>query len=392
MTPKALRRRLLDLVGTRRQAEFADLSNADLTALDGMALQHRLQPLLHHQHRAHPDLPAVLAASWSNAFRHHALLALNHRTELERTATLLRAAGFAPLALKGAWLSRFAYPHPALRPLRDLDLLLDPESVISAFVRLEAEGFRLIEPPELPLLDLVRADKHLPPLLSPGGAVIELHHRLWEPTGRLDHTSPQAIDAAVRAAAIGEADGLAYPAPADMLAHLIVHAVYIHRLDCGPLLLTDIDCLLRARPIDWPVFWQRARAEGWLGGARLVLALVEQYRAAVRIDWCDEVPVPIEVLDDAADLLLQDLDRRQSAGVLASVSRRGWQGLIDRAVGRRRLESGEIIQRDMAPAGGLLRWAGSRWQRTVGDLARRGTRQQGHALARLSEWLDHERN
>lgn len=391
MTPAELRRRLLDLVGTRRLAEFADLSADDLSALDRMAAQHRLQPLLHHQHRTHPNLPAVLADSWSAAFRNQAMLALSQRAELERTISLLRAAGFAPLALKGAWLSQFAYPHPALRPLRDIDLLLDAETVIPAFARLDAAGYRLIDPPELPLAELILTDKHLPPLLSPGGTVVELHHHLWEPDGRLDHASPRAIEAAVRVAAVNERDGLAYPAPADMLAHLIAHAVYSHRFDCGPLLLADIDCLLRVRPIDWAEFWHRAGAEGWGGGARLVLALVERHRAGVEVDWCDEIPVPAALLGDAADLLLQDLDQRQSAGVLASLRRRGWQGLLDRISGRRRIATGQAVQRDMASAGGFLSWAGSRWRRTIGDLAHHDTRQQGLALARLSSWLDRGR-
>lgn len=240
----------------------------------------------------------------------------------------------------------------------------------------------------MPLPELIRTDKHLPPLLSPGGTVVELHHHLWEPDGRLDHASPAAIDAAVRAAAVTEADGLAYPAPIDMLAHLIAHAVYSHRLDCGPLLLADVDFLLQARPIDWARFWERARMEGWSGGARLVLSLVARHRSGISIAWSGQEPVPEALLDDAALLLLQDLERRQSAGFLASLQRRGWPGLLDRVTGRRRVATGPAVRREMASAGGFIGWAGSRWRRTAGDLAHRDTRNQARSLARLSSWLD----
>ena len=388
MTPDVLHRRLLDLVGTRRPSTFADLSGDDLAALDRMAAQHRLQPLLYHQHRARADLPPAIAEAWRAAFRNQALLALSNRAELVRTITLLRAGGFAPLALKGAWLSRFAYPHPALRPLRDIDLLLDPATVIPAFAVLEAAGYHSIEAPELPLPELVRTDKHLPPLLSPGGTVVELHHRLWEPDGRLDHASPVAIEAAVRADAVTEEDGLSYPAPIDMLAHLIAHAVYSHRLDCGPLLLADVDFLLRTRPINWARFWQRAGSEGWSAGARLVLSMVERHRSGASIEWIDCQPVPDAMLDDLSLLLLQDLDRRQSANFLASLRLGGWQGLLDRVTGRRRLVSGPAVRREMASAGGFLGWASSRWRRTASDLAHREARIQAHSLARLSSWLD----
>lgn len=389
MTPTALRRVLLALVGTGPVPDLSALAERDWQALDRLAAQHRLQPLLHFQHRESPDIPPAVSAGWAAAYRAQAILALSQRAELDRTVALLRRAGLAPLALKGAWLGSHAYPHPALRPLRDIDLLLDPGSVVAGFEVLGAAGYRQIEPTALALADLIRTDKHLPPLLSPGGTVVELHHRLWEPDGRLDHASPLEIDAAVRRAAVTEADGLSYPAPADMLAHLIVHAVYSHRLDCGPLLLADIDYLLQVRTIDWAVFWDRAAAEGWRGGARMVLALVERWRDAGSIVLTASAgpDVPAALLDDAADLLLQDLDSRHSAAVLASVRRQGWRGLADRLRGRTQSQDGGV-QRDLDVHGGYAAWAGSRLRRTLHDLVRPGPRHQGQALARLSQWLD----
>jgi len=317
------------------------------------------------------------------------MLALRQTTDLANTVALLCAEGFAPLALKGAWLCRHAYPHPALRPMRDIDLLLDHASVIPAFEHLRTAGYELCAPPELSLPDLVRIDKHLPPLISPGGTTIELHHRLWVPDGRLDHASPSVIDDRVRAHAVLEDDGILYPAPIDMLAHLIVHSVYGHRFDCGPLVLTDIDYLLRARGVDWALFWQRAESEGWRSGARLLLALVAAYRSDVQIRLTPAAgpePSP-EIMADAVDLLLQDLATRQSAGVLATVKRHGWRGTHDRMLGRNRT-SAALVTRQKSAEGGFVRWAIARLGRTLGDLQRTDPRHQGLALARLSHWLD----
>lgn len=389
MTLTALRRVLLALVGTGPVPDLSVLRERDWLALDRLAAQHRLQPLLHHQHRQTPGIPAAIAAGWAAAYRAQALLGLSRQAELTRTVALLRQAGLAPLALKGAWLSAHAYPQPALRPMRDIDLLLDPSTVVAAYDLLLVAGYRQLEPAALSLEQLLLTDKHLPPLLSPGGTAVELHHRLWEPAGRLDHASPAAIDAAVRQAAVIEADGIAYPAPLDMLAHLIVHAVYSHRLDCGPLLLADVDYLLRARAIDWSHFWDRAAAEGWRSGARLVLALVERWRGtgAVTRTAAAGADVPSTVLEEAADLLLQDLDSRHSAGFLATVRRQGWRGLADRLRGRTPSAAGPI-QRELAGQGGFAAWARSRMRRTASDLFRTDPRRQGQALARLSQWLD----
>lgn len=383
------RRALLAMIGLEPVPDLRTLSAADWQALDRLAAQHRLQPLLHDQHRGNPGIPPAVGRGWAAAYRGQAMVVLSQQAELARTVALLQAAGFAPLALKGAWLSRHAYPHAALRPLRDIDLLLDPETVSAGFEHLLASGYRLIDPPELSLADLLLADKHLPALLAPGGTVIELHHRLWEPDGRLDHSSPADIGPAVRSAAITEADGFAYPAPIDMLVHLIVHAAYIHRFDCGPLLLADIDFLLRARQIDWPVFWDRAGREGWRSGARLVLELVKRWRGNPDLHLTADAgpPPPAAVLDNASDLLLQDLSRRQSAAVWASVQRSGWRGLSNRLLGRK--GQGELaLQRDMRGDGGFASWATSRLRRTAGDLMRADARRQGRAMARLSRWLD----
>ena len=69
-------------------------------------------------------MPAAIAGSWRAAHRRAAITALAQCADLARTAGLLEAAGFAPIALKGAWLAHHAYPEPAQRPMRDLDLLV----------------------------------------------------------------------------------------------------------------------------------------------------------------------------------------------------------------------------------------------------------------------------
>lgn len=389
MNPARLRRTLLALVGTGQGVDLAGMALPDWQQLDQRAAQHRLQPLLHCQHRHNAAIPETVRAGWAASHRAHAMLALGQQADLSRTYALLREAGFTPLALKGAWLSRHAYPDSALRPMRDIDLLLDPATVIDAFRHLQANGYELLDQRDQSSQDLLLTDKHLPPLRSPAGTVFELHHRLWEQNGRLDHASPHGIDAAVRQGAVVESDGIAYPAPADMLAHLIVHAVYSHRLDCGPLLLADIDFLLRARSIDWAAFWNCAAAEGWRSGARLVLALVATWRApgAIVLTPAAGPEASAAVVEDAADLLLQDLKSRHSAGFLASIQRHGWQALAERMAGRT-LGPSTTSGSAVADANSFARWAASRLQRTVFDLVRSGPRRQGQALARLSRWLD----
>lgn len=386
----ALRRFLLDMVGTRQVPDLAALGVRDWAALNAMASQHRLKPLLYAQLGTSPALPPELRADWQAEHRVAALRAMLTRQELIDCANLLEAAGLAPIALKGAWLTRHAYPDPALRPMRDIDLLVPRDGVLAGYAALLAAGYTELEPPEMPLAQVVRLDKHMPPLLAPRGTVVELHHRLWEPDGRLDHASPAQNEAALRSRAACDDDGLHYLAPHDTLAHLIVHAVYSHRLDCGPLLLPDIDFLVQAAPIDWAAFWTQASAEGWRSGARLVLDLVAQYRTGAAIDFGPDSgpPSPPELFEAAPDLLLQDLDTRGSAGLAAAALKAGPAKLLQRLRGRRGAHGEGEVTRSMEHEGGMLGWAGSRAWRSLTQLARADVRRQSRQLAALSQWLD----
>jgi Uncharacterised nucleotidyltransferase len=390
MDVPALRRILLDLVGTARVPSLGALGDSDWRALDRIAAMHRLQPLLHARHGGNPALPATIAESWRAAHRFAAITALAQQADLARTAALLEAAGYAPVALKGAWLAHHAYPEPAQRPMRDLDLLVSRAQVLGAFAALLGAGYRQLDTAEMALEDIVRLDKHMPPLLSPGGTAIELHHRLWEPDGRLEHASPAIDEAAILDRAITGAGGIRYLAPADLLVHLIVHAVYSHRLDCGPLLLPDLAHLLRAAPADWPRFWADAAVGRWRDGARLVLEQVAQAYPEALIDFTPDQggPPPTSLLEAAPDLLLQELETRASARLAAATLKDGAAALLARSLGRRGARGAAPVTRDMTHEGGRLGWTLSRSWRTLRDLAHRDTRRQSRQLAALSTWLD----
>ena len=388
MDRPALRRILLDLTGP--DAPVPVLDAGSWAELDRIAEQHRLQPLLHSLHRGDPVLPPEIAASWQTAHRYFAMRAMIQRSELAATCAILAEAGIPAVALKGAWLAARAYPDPALRPMRDIDLLVPQADIGRAFDALLGAGYVQAGAAEMTLDEIVLIDKHMPPLLAPRGTMIELHHRLWERDGRLDHASPTSNETEVLARAVRDEDGIGYPAAQDLLAHLIVHAVYSHRLDVGPLVLSDVEHLLGTAPIDWPRFWADAAAHGWRDGARLILELVGRYRPGVPIDFSADPgpPAPPDVLEAAPDLLLQDLATRASAGLAAKTIKQGPAGLAERITGRRKVAGEAAVTRAATGPGGLLGWAGSRALRSLRDLARADVRRQSRQLAALSQWLD----
>jgi hypothetical protein len=390
MDRPALRRVLLDLTGTARTPDLATLSPTNWAELDRIAGLHRLRPLLHAQQRGNPAIPPAVATSWQAEHRTSALRAMAQQADLAETCALLERAGFAPIALKGAWLAVHAYQEAAQRPMRDIDLLVTPETVIPAFEALLAAGYSPAGPSEMTLGEVARLDKHMPPLIAPRGTVVELHQYLWERDGRLDHASPAGNEAVLRARSQLAANGLRYLAPQDLLAHLIVHAVYSHRLDCGPLVLADIDLLLRAAPIEWPRFWADAMAQGWRDGARLLLELTAHYRPGALIDFSPDPgeAAPAPLISAAPDLLLQELDSRASAGLAAATLKSGPAKLVQRIAGRRKVKGEAAVTRQTSHEGGALAWAGSRMLRSLRDLSHGDVRDQSRQLAALSKWLD----
>jgi hypothetical protein len=382
-------RLLLALVGTRDEAPLEKLGARDWQALDSLAAAHRLHGILHARHRDNKAIPAPLRAGWQAAHRGNAMIALVQRAELGETARLLQTAGIDPLVLKGGWLAWNAYPEPAQRPLRDIDLLLPQSRFIDGWNLLCAAGYRPAGAPDLPLAQLLEVDKSPPPLIAPRGTPIELHLHAWFPEGRLEYFSPPPDDAGLFARASRGEDGVLRPSAEDMLGHLVIHALYSHRLDCGPLLLSDVDFLLASGAFDWDAFWSRATAAGWAQGARLVLDLVDRYRVTARIDWT-KAPVPPtspELLATAQELLLQDLDTRSSASFAASGLSGGLANLWPRITRRISAGDGLVHRRDSAAEGGYLKWAADRLGRTIADLLHADVRRQSRQLARLNRWL-----
>lgn len=331
-----LQRLLLDLIAPRpviAASRVAALDAAAWGCVLRMVRQHRLGPLLHWQlTRTRPDLPIPqevregLAADFKRSTRR----ALEMRRELVLVHRLLAAAGIPYLALKGAYLAFHAYPQPGLRPLRDLDILVPGAEALRAFEVLIAGGLTRPEQYQGDPRARLQVSNHLPPLsCASGQATVELHARLVNPEEGHPERADLSDDPAFWRRGITAQAGrevLSFPAPTDLLLHLIEHAAYYHRFNNGPLLLSDLAYLLGSQAIDWGLFWRLADRGGFTRGCWLALKLVERYWGTSTISWVDGMPPDTDEadqrLDEAALLMLRDLDRVPGIYVVGAMQSR----------------------------------------------------------------------
>jgi hypothetical protein len=320
----ALRLLLLDLISDARDVSRELVATLDATAwramLD-MVRQHRLGALLHwqfeHRHAA-LAIPDDVREEVHDAWRISTRRMLGMQYELSTMNKLLETAGIRSVALKGPFLAYHAYPQPALRPMRDLDMLVAENRLIDAWNTLIAAGARPAaggDQQDLRLAVALRADKHhLPGLETPSGfAMVELHRGIQSAASAMERDrNTFLIDdlwAHATTAPIGS-NLIGFPAATDLLLHIIMHAAYDHFLNNGPLVLSDIAFLLRRQPIDWSRFWRTAEALRSMRGTVLLLDLAASYWRDLPIEWtADAITLRGEldtVRTPAALLLLQD--------------------------------------------------------------------------------------
>lgn len=382
----------LDLAGQKRvllslsgpsQPEpqgLADLTADDWQAVDAMAAQHRLHPWLHHRLRtAGRDwaVPAEIADTWKAAYRETAFGALTAQAGLIRLAAAFADAKVPMVALKGARLAFFDYPEAALRPMRDIDLLVAPEDLHRALDAMALAECEVPEDSEGAIARALDGDKHLSPIRLPAcDRYIELHHRIAEPGLPCIETSEILADA--RSAMLG-GQAIGFPSPDHMLGHLVLHAAYNHRFDCGPLALVDIAMLTKSEAIDPLRFTAMAQRGGWLPGARLVLALVEAHMGPTGLDIGQD-GVPDGILAESETLLLQDFDQRDQVKLATESAQSGIGATLFA-----RLRRGLAAPRDE----GRLRWLVSRAVRTIRQGSDARARSEASAGAAVARWLHH---
>ena len=181
---------LYPLLGRCAKAELSPTELADLRQAVALAPNlgrlvedaeaQRMAPLFyHHTRAAGAELLDDIRLALQGLVLRHTAAAEVRTAVLKELLAQTQSAGIPLILLKGAATAYIAYPNPALRPMRDLDILVRPTDLPALYAVLDRMGF--ITP--VSQSPLVISDKHLPHAeLKRGGltVTIEVHTRLFD--------------------------------------------------------------------------------------------------------------------------------------------------------------------------------------------------------------------
>lgn len=315
-------------------ARFATLSPSGWKTLGVLAEEQRVMPLLRHALRAcgwDARAPADIVAQLDAAHRWQSLYGLSQSASLVRTVALLEAHGIAPVALKGVRLAWGAYPGPALRPLRDLDLLVPRDQA-------ERAQALLLAHPDYAYASWagrygIDYDHQLPEIVdSVHDVTIEVHHRLNKTGWREEPALLARMAAEAETIELG-GQKVRVPSAHANLHHLVEHATLHHLFDNGPIILADLHYIAAEGTIDWPRFLEEADALGLARSLRLVAGVAARHGATWLPDGLrdTEGPDPAQ-LELAEAALLRPAEARRELGFLRRLRARTGAPVGTRAV------------------------------------------------------------
>lgn len=257
----------------RAEAPPAPPASLDWHGCLALAESEGLAPALGFVFKA--QAPAAMPATVRERLRRHLATStaryLVLTRELDRLLEAFAAAGLPMIPLKGPALAEMLYPHPALRPCSDLDLLIRPEAILSADGLLQRLGYQRTADDHSWSFDIAYDRATL--YEGPGGVHVDLHWSLVSDP-RYAWNEAEAHTVWERAMPMprggGEARGLC---PEDLLLHLAVHLAVHHGL-AGLLWYWDLALILGrwADRLDWETVV--ARAGRWRVRTALYFALL----------------------------------------------------------------------------------------------------------------------
>jgi hypothetical protein len=278
--------RLRQAPGELGAARAAAAAVANWQAVLALARAERVAPLLAAVLRGQAIAPPEIEAALRTEYRITAVSNLLLQRELAICLRACAEAEVAVIVLKGAALAEPVYRNLALRPMCDVDLLVDASDRERARQVLEGVGFALLSSEARPgALAAYECEMALGKSTGPQAAVIDLHWSLFDSPHYQRRVDMDWFWHTAEAREIAQAPARVLGLEAQIL-HLCGHLA-LHHAGRGLLWWQDLAELLTATAgrLDWRELLTRARRyDLQLAVQRVVLELAERRLAPIPSD------------------------------------------------------------------------------------------------------------
>ncbi len=267
--------------------------------------------------------------------------------ELEHIISLLTNAGLPVIPLKGAALVNTVYSTVAVRPMFDLDILVETQRAGAVIGLLEQWGYTRVaaEPRTGTMLDY----ENEVTLVKNGAAMLplEVHWSLIDSPYYQRVLDMEWFWETSLLAQIGRSPARFLSVEATLL-HLCAHLALHHR-GVGLLWLHDVAALIQANShrIDWATVVRQTERFGLAAAVRSALMQVHVY-------W--HTPLPEIVLTQLAALPINEHEARALALATTppdAVAQRFVQDIVGLSTWRQR---GDFVMRNLFPSPEYMRW------------------------------------
>ena len=372
---------------------FAALGHADWLALEAIAMRTRTANLLRRYLADNRiEAPDDIRAGLDDLYRRQSIYGLEQRMVLGRVSHLLGERGIPNVALKGAALAFTVYPQPAMRPLRDIDILVPADRAEEAHRWLRDNRFALAAWAQ----DYGTEYNHqLPELVCENDQVtVEIHHRIFSRDWHGDTELSALLLRTATMARLGKT-ATCFAHPLANLLHLTVHATLHNCFENGPLTIADVHALWRHPELDREELV--AAADGMALGRSLDLLLaIARHAGPIEVPaWLEpRIGAASPFVDRALDAMFQlpaEVEQRAlvrrlqfreaEAGPLAALRR------MIRPTPQKLAELAGTQARDRRRWIGYPAWLWQRGRNYLRGIASGSVRSAAHRDAQMLRWL-----
>ncbi len=239
------------------------------------AVAHRVVLLLYTHLKSHPqDVPESILLRLKRLYRINAADNLRLEKELQTIIAMLAAENIPCMPIKGIVLSYLLYEDPAIRPVVDLDILVQPHHLDRVLDLLLARGYAwTVHADRMRSRWYRRISHHVALIHQERRIILEVHGKLVQPN-RARPVAGERIWQRALKWHLGdyEYEGLSLE---DLTAYLVSHSakeyfgsvLQIHEIAV---------LLLRQQPGSWRILWQRAAEHHCRRRLKIYLALMRQ--------------------------------------------------------------------------------------------------------------------